>query len=147
MFRIAGTMATVAAAVAARGCQQKDVGAFGRVFRERATYPQRFVIGVCQHGHQSRSLHGFFDLFRFSFSALLGSRDPALLCDRLRLPLLIERPESLAEIPGQLHLLKLESRVAKFLVFSQHLCQSLKLDPGGVSTDYLPGVISAPLKK
>ena len=51
VLRIAGTMATVAAAVAARSGQQKDVGAFGRVFRERATYPQRFVVGVREYGH------------------------------------------------------------------------------------------------
>ena len=51
-------MAAVAAAVAARGGQQKDIDAFGRVFRERAADTQRFVIGVRQHGHQSRSLHG-----------------------------------------------------------------------------------------
>ena len=54
MLRIVGTMAAVTAAVTARGGQQKDVDAFGRVFRERASHAQGFVIGVREHGHQRR---------------------------------------------------------------------------------------------
>ena len=50
-------MAAVSAGVAARGGQQKDVDAFGRVFRERASHAQGFVIGVGEHGHQPRSVH------------------------------------------------------------------------------------------
>ena len=55
------TIATEAAAITTRGGQQKDVNAFGCIFRKRATHPQGFVIGVRKHGHQSRSPHYFCD--------------------------------------------------------------------------------------
>ncbi len=50
-------MTAVPAAIAARRGQEKDVDAFGRVFREHATDPQRFVIGMGEDGHQPRSAH------------------------------------------------------------------------------------------
>ena len=53
----AGTMAAVTAGIAACGGQQKDVHAFGRIFRERASRAQRLVVRVREHGHQLPSEH------------------------------------------------------------------------------------------
>jgi len=64
MLRIAGTMAAVTAGVAACGGQQKDVHAFGRVFRQRASRAQRLVVRVREHGHQPSSLHEILILSR-----------------------------------------------------------------------------------
>ncbi len=60
---IVQTITAEAASIATRGGQQKDVNAFGCVFRKRATHSQGFVIGVREHGHQSRSPHDFCDPF------------------------------------------------------------------------------------
>jgi hypothetical protein len=68
---IAGRVAAVAAAVAGRRGQQKDLDAFGCVFGERAAHAQRFVIGVGEHGHQSLSVHVIF-IQRFRASRIFA---------------------------------------------------------------------------
>ena len=49
-----GPMPAVSAGIAARGGQQKDVDAFGRVLRQRAADAQRFVVGMGEHREQPR---------------------------------------------------------------------------------------------
>jgi len=48
---IVQTIASEAATVATSSRQQKDISAFGCVFRERASHAEGFVIGVREHGH------------------------------------------------------------------------------------------------
>jgi hypothetical protein len=72
MLMIVQTIATEAATIATRGGQQKDVNAFGCVFRKRATHPQGFVIGVREHSHQSRSPHD--SVIRLGELAAVNSR-------------------------------------------------------------------------
>jgi hypothetical protein len=40
------------ARVPARGGDQEDIGSLGSVARERAAEPERFVVGMGEHGHQ-----------------------------------------------------------------------------------------------
>jgi len=68
---IAGRMAAVAAAVAGRRGQQKDLDPFGCVFGERATHAQRLIVGMGEDGHQSLSVHGIV-LQRFRASRIFA---------------------------------------------------------------------------
>ena len=51
MLWIATRVPAEAATVAARRGEQKHVNAVTRVFGERASHAQRFIVGMSEHGH------------------------------------------------------------------------------------------------
>src|SRR5215470_5024155 len=81
MLRIIRTQAAVTAAIPARGGYQKHLDAFGCIFCQCAAHPEGFIIGMGQHGHESKSLHWLSHPIE-----QINSDESSLESDAVRLP-------------------------------------------------------------